>query len=472
MGMRDTLRKFIEPHVEDLRISKRSKGENASRRTYRMGHLVGKDAYRELGRKIDGAGMRAPWNGDLYAILKELYTEEDAELIIKMPYGLAPIERLVEVTGMSRAKLERLLEGLCPRGLVMDLCIAGRYYYTPSPFALGFFEFTMMRTRGEVDFRKMARLFSAYLDGGDFQAANAGNGETVSIMRALPWEGCVETDDYVEVLDYEKASAIVDATDRFALGICACRHQRRHLGENSCKAPLDSCSVFGSMSVDWMVRNGFGHEVSKAEMLANIDRSRDLGLVISADNVQRNVRFMCHCCSCCCEAIRGITKHGYANTIVTSSFMAHFDRNACTGCGSCSRRCPVHAVGCVSDPDPRFRKNGRPRIEERLCIGCGVCAVQCKSGAMKLHRRAKRVMHPEDTFERVILQCLENGTLQNQLFDDPGGKTQAFMRGFAGAFLRLPTVKRALMSNVLRSRFLNAMKLGARVGGKRILTQV
>jgi hypothetical protein len=127
-----------------------------------------------------------------------------------------------------------------------------------------------MRTREEVDFAKMARLFSTYLDGGAFQAANAGNNEMVSFLRTLPWEGSVEIDEYVEVLDYEKAGAIVDATDRFAMGICGCRHQRRHLGENSCKAPLDNCSVFGPIAVDWMVRNGFGREVSKAEMLANI----------------------------------------------------------------------------------------------------------------------------------------------------------------------------------------------------------
>jgi len=437
-----------------------------------MGHLIGKDIYRQLGRKIDGVGMRAPWNDALYAVLKELYTEEDAELIIKMPYGLATIERLMQVTGVTRSGLERQLDNLCPRGLVMDLCIAGQYYYTPSPFALGFFEFTMMRTRGEVDFAKMARLFSKYLDGGDFQAANAENGEMVSFLRTLPWEGSVEIDEYVEVLDYEKASAIVDATDRFAMGICGCRHQRRHLGENSCNAPFDNCSVFGPIAVDWMIRNGFGREVSKAEMLANIDRSRDLGLVINADNVQRNVRFMCHCCSCCCEAIRGITKHGYVNTVVTSSFIAHYDHKACIGCGSCSRQCPIQAIECISDPDPRFRKSGRPRIDERLCIGCGVCTVQCKSDAMKLRKRKKRVLHPEDTFQRVILQYLESGTLQNQLFDDPASKTQAFMRGFAGAFLRLPPVKRALISNVFRSQFLNVLKLGARASGKEILTQI
>ena len=90
---------------------------------------------------------------------------------------------------------------------------------------------------------------------------------------------------------------------------------------------------------------------------------------------------------------------------------------------------------------------------------------------MKLRKRAQRVIHPESSFERVILQCLENGTLQNQLFDDPSSKTQAFMRGLVGGFLRLQPVKRALMSDVLRSRFLSALKRGARAGGNEMLTQ-
>ena len=49
-----------------------------------MGHLVGKALFRKLGRKIDGLETRAPWNDKLYAVLKELYTEEEANVVIKM----------------------------------------------------------------------------------------------------------------------------------------------------------------------------------------------------------------------------------------------------------------------------------------------------------------------------------------------------------------------------------------------------
>ena len=108
----------------------------------------------------------------------------------------------------------------------------------------------------------------------------------------------------------------------------------------------------------------------------------------------------------------------------------------------------------------------RPRIDTSVCLGCGVCALGCKTGALKLIKRGQRVLHPETTFERIILQCLERGTLQNQLFDDPNSITQQALRRIVGGFLRLTPVKRALMSDALRSRFLGAMKAGAGMLGR------
>jgi len=80
---------------------------------------------------------------------------------------------------------------------------------------------------------------------------------------------------------------------------------------------------------------------------------------------------------------------------------------------------------------------------------------------MKLAKLDKRVIQPKTTFERVILQCLELGTLQYQLFGNPEKITQKVFKGFVGGFLILPPVKRALMSETLRSSFLDAMKKGA-----------
>ncbi len=86
--------------------------------------------------------------------------------------------------------------------------------------------------------------------------------------------------------------------------------------------------------------------------------------------------------------------------------------------------------------------------------------------------RGNRVIHPDTLFDTFILASLERGTLQNQIFDNPMSKTQQFMRSFMGAFLRLPPIKRSLMSETLRSSFLRFMKVGATLQGKGWMTEL
>ena len=156
-----------------------------------MGHLTGKNLYRALGHKVDALSMRVPWDRTLYALLKELYSEADAELIVKLPYSFAPLARLEQVTGMAESALRSQLESLCSRGLVIDVYVNGTYYYAPSPMVIGIFEFTMMRSGVPHD--KLARLFAEYNERAFFDA-NFGAAQRVSISRAVPHEGTVVPD--------------------------------------------------------------------------------------------------------------------------------------------------------------------------------------------------------------------------------------------------------------------------------------
>jgi ferredoxin len=135
----------------------------------------------------------------------------------------------------------------------------------------------------------------------------------------------------------------------------------------------------------------------------------------------------------------------------------------------CAKACPVAAIemesrgaGSQSRPAAKFAQVGA------ICLGCGVCALQCPTGALRLQQRSQQVLHPEDSFERVMLQALERDTLQTFIFDNPESRTQEFMRGLVGGFLKLPPVKRALLGEKLRSRFLLALRRMATTAGPSI----
>ena len=432
-----------------------------------MGHLAGKDIYRKLGKKIDSLTIRAPWNETFHNILKELYTTEEAVLLVKMPYTLATLNKISLLTKCEEAKLRKLLDGLCAKGLVVDICVRDRYYFMVAPMVIGIFEFTMMRTGKNLDTKKWAKLFHEYMGENDaFFAANFGNDEKISIERALPHEEVIDSSDYVEILNYERVTEIIKNHKKFAIGICSCRHEKLHLGEKKCDVPLNKCSTFG-LSADYLIRHNLAKEVSKTEMLETTAHSKELGLVLNTDNVQKNMSFICHCCKCCCNTLLGISKHGYPGVIVTSTYIMQIDEDKCNGCGICAKDCPINAITMEPIDQPESKQKALPVVDKSICLGCGVCGLRCKKDAARLVKRKQRVLHPENTFERVILQCLERGTLQNQIFYDPNSISHKAMRGIVGGFLKLPPVKKAMMSETLRSSFLATMKKGAILKGGR-----
>ena len=377
-----------------------------------------------------------------------------------MPFGLSTLDRIAKVTGRDRKELEPMLAALCDKGLVVDVRLGDRYHYMPAPFVIGIFEFTMMRMHSsDPDIGKVSRLFVDYLESGEFYAANFKDGQQVSSrgrcrissISAITWRSSTTR--------RSSGSSTTPAPSRCPTARAGTRSTTP--AARSCKVPLETCTSFGS-AADYLVRHGMGREISKSEMKDVVQRSKELKLVFSVDNVRNQPAFLCHCCGCCCGILEGINKHGYPNAIVSSTLVPHVNMEDCNGCQKCARACHVSAITLV--PEPKKASSKRmfmPQIDETACIGCGVCSLVCEPDAIEMHKREQHVIHPETTFERVILQCLERGTLQNQLFDDPGRLTHKAMRGIVGGFLRLPPVKRALMSDTLRSRFLSAMAAGA-----------
>jgi hypothetical protein len=74
-----------------------------------VGHIVAKDIYGPLGEKIDNLSVRTPQTRAFYALLRQLYSPDEAELVVAMPFGLSTIGRIAKVTGRHRDELKPIL---------------------------------------------------------------------------------------------------------------------------------------------------------------------------------------------------------------------------------------------------------------------------------------------------------------------------------------------------------------------------
>src|SRR5690242_13800432 len=112
-----------------------------------MGHLGRlKDQYRELTDRLDRGPVGLPEAEDPTAeaarreLLEILFTPDEAALAARLPFRPMSAEKLAPRLGMSAEELERRLEPMCERGVVMDLVNprSGKRAYLLSPPVVGF----------------------------------------------------------------------------------------------------------------------------------------------------------------------------------------------------------------------------------------------------------------------------------------------------------------------------------------------
>ena len=117
----------------------------------------------------------------------------------------------------------------------------------------------------------------------------------------------------------------------------------------------------------------------------------------------------------------------------------------------------MEALSLVSANDPKMKRRKVARLSEDLCLGCGVCVGTCPKDCVRLEPRPERVITPLNSAHRVVLQAIERGQLQDLIFDNRALASHRAMAAILGVILRLPPVKRAMASQQVRSRYLEAL---------------
>jgi Na+-translocating ferredoxin:NAD+ oxidoreductase RNF subunit RnfB len=431
-----------------------------------MGHLQFQGVYSKLQKRLDAYPVGAPESKGIYEILKILFSENEAYIASRMPLRLSTAERISSLTGHEVNSLKKDLDCMIKKGLIVDLQRTdGKTYYFLNPTVVGFFEFSMMRRRTDIDQKRLAHLLHSYMfEDPENAFINQVIGGETSLFRTLPNENSMAPEIAAEVLDYERSVEIVKNASAHSTGICHCRHVKEHLGKR-CKFPIDNCTSLNK-GANYIISSGLGKKVSREESLERLEEAKSLGMVQIGDNVRNQITFICHCCGCCCGLLEGFKKLRESNRTFSSGYSASVKSEDCEGCARCFKDCPVEAIELIQAPQsakfPRRKKI--PSVNKKFCLGCGVCQVRCPTKSIRLVLSPKRLIPPEDMFERVILMAIERGKLQNMIFEDMESVTHRVLRGVIGGILRLPATKKLLAVESLRSRFISSIVKKERKG--------
>ncbi len=442
-----------------------------------MAHATLKSGYAALVDRLNRFPQGAPPSEVLLKILAMLFSEREAGLVAQLPIRPFSAAHAAKAWGVAESEARKTLDTLAGRAILVDTegPDGVHTFFLPPPMA-GFFEFSMMRVRSDIDQKALAELFHQYLNVEEDFIRALFTGETkpgrAFVQEAVlpppltaaspdgtdaegrPWTRMSDRppDGTLTVLDWERASEVVKAATHRGVGVCYCRHKMEHLGRD-CDAPKNNCMTFGGTAAS-LARAGYAREVDVPEALDVLQEAQARGLVQFGENVQRGVSFICNCCGCCCEALIAARRFAVLNPIQTTSWLPVVDASACNGCGACAAACPVEAIGQVSANDARRPKQKKARVDERVCLGCGVCVRACTHQALALAPRAARVISPVNGAHRAVLMAIERGTLQHLIFDNGAFASHRAMAAVLGVILKLPPAKQLMASRQMKSRYL------------------
>jgi len=416
-----------------------------------MAHHTLKTSYSSLVDRLNRFPQGAPPSDLLNKILKVLFSEKEAQLVSLLPINPFTAEKASQIWKTDLNTTQKILDTLADRALLVDVEQNGKQEYSLPPPMAGFFEFSLMRVRNDIDQKALSELFYQYLNvEEDFVRELFTKGET-RLGRIFVNEPTLSHENSLHVLEYERATEIIKTASHIGVGMCYCRHKMEHLGR-ACNAPMDICMTFNS-TAESLTKHGHTRRIDSVECLDLLQQAYSHNLVQFGENVREQVNFICNCCGCCCEAMIASRRFAILNPVHTTNFIPVIIDQHCNGCSKCVNVCPVEAMTLVSANDPHHPNRKKAFLNEERCLGCGVCVRTCAANCLVLKSRPKRVLTPLNGVHKAVIMAIERGNLQHLIFDNRVLFSHRAMAAVLGVLLKLPPVKQAMASQQIKSRY-------------------
>jgi len=420
-----------------------------------MAHNTIKSGYSRLVDRLNRYPQGAPPSELLFKILEILFSEKEAALVSLLPIKPFTAKKAGRVWKKDPAGAQKILDNLANRGILVDIDRNGESIYALPPPMAGFFEFSLMRVRKDIDQKILSELFYQYLNvEEDFILELFTRGDT-QLGRTFVHEPVLSNENALHVLDYERATEVIKSASHIGIGVCYCRHKMLHL-DRACHAPLDICMTFNNAASS-LIKHDIARQVDVSECLDLLRQAYEHNLVQFGENVRRQVNFICNCCGCCCEALIAARRFAILDPIHTTNFIPDVDEEKCVGCGRCVDICPVEAMTLVSSNHPGNPKRKHARLNENLCLGCGLCVRSCTQDHIRMKSRPERVITPLNGTHRAVVMAIERDQLQDLIFDNRVLWSHRALAAVLGVILKLPPFKQALASRQVKSRYLEAL---------------
>jgi len=333
--------------------------------------------YEQLADKLNSLpnGFPRTSSGIEILLLKKIFSLEEALIATQLGNKEESVPTIAKRVGLPENEVLRKLQLMFSRGLVWSSSSEGLPTFRLAPFIVGFCEEELLRSRDH----ELAYIIEMYLREG---GAKGIIGAQPPLHRVIPAQKVIREE---QILPYDDVKLLFENAKFFYVQDCVCRIQQMLIG-NRCEFPLHNC-----------LRISFSEElpnlqkITCKEALSILEEAEEIGLVHTISNVVEGVEYICNCCSCCCEILRGITTWGINGSVAKANYFATIDSNKCKNCGQCIKRCPVKAIST---------KNDEIAVRHSLCIGCGLCVTGCPNGAIKLHLKPPtEIAHPPINFK-------------------------------------------------------------------------
>ena len=190
-----------------------------------------------------------------------LFTEKEAELVAQLPIKAFRVKTAAKIWSVSESEALKVLDKLASKAILLDLeDDKGKQYILPPPMAG--FNLLLMRTRNDIDQKLLAELYYQYLNVEEDFIKDLFYSAETKLGRVVQ-EEILTNENEVTILDYERASHIIEEAEHIAVGMCYCQHKMQHVGK-ACDAPMDICMTFNG-TANSLIKNNYARRIDASE---------------------------------------------------------------------------------------------------------------------------------------------------------------------------------------------------------------